>query len=162
MFRIESEKVFLKAFRPRDRKFVEVPKGLKFPLVMRDYVSWVDPYGVRVFVLFQPVGATKPVGIAFRRDQQASKTNPSGMCDWCHSWGSGEEVGLLTTDVNSKKRVGVNACLDLRCKEKTEDSANRAGLSVLAESKKLVERMSKFAADGLGITDAVQEDAVEA
>ena len=130
MFRIATETDFLNAFRPRDRKHVEPPKGITFPMVSRDYVSWVDPTGVRAFLVFVPTGSKQPVGIAFRRDQ--SGANPaSAMCDWCHGYGSADLIGLLTTDVSSKRRVGVNACLDLRCRQHIEDAANRGGKSLL-------------------------------
>lgn len=157
MFRIPTEKAFLDAFRPRDRKFVEVPAGVQFPMVAQSYFSWVDPSGVRVFMVFQPEGSKELVGIAFRRDQSGSQPAPAAMCEWCRSSGTTDEIGLVTADVNSKRRVGVNACLDLRCKEKLEDAANRAGRSVLDEARKMVSRMTRFTAEGLGISDQVRE-----
>lgn len=151
MFRIESEKALLSAFRSRDRKYVELPKGTRLPLFVRDYLAWVDPYGVRVFLVFTPPGSKRLTGIAFRRDQQGDKTVPLGMCEWCRSAGSGDQIGLLTTDVDSKRRVGVNLCLDLRCNEKLESATNRAGGSVVEETQKLLERMTRFASEALGI-----------
>ena len=43
MFRVATEKDFLDAFRPRDRKHVELPPELKFPMIIQDYLAWVDP-----------------------------------------------------------------------------------------------------------------------
>ncbi len=63
----------------------------------------------------------------------------------------GGQIGLLTTDVDSKHRVGVNLCLDLRCSQRLESAANLAGRSVLDESKRLIERMARFAHEALGI-----------
>lgn len=151
MFQIESEKALLSAFRSRDRKVVEPPKGTRFPLFVRDYLSWVDPYGVRVFLVFNAPGTQRLIGIAFRRDQQGDKTLMSRLCDWCHASGSADQIGLLTTDLDSKRRVGVNLCLDLRCGERLESTANMAGRSALDESKRLLERMARFASEGLGI-----------
>lgn len=151
MFQIESEKEFLGAFRSRDRKVVEPPKGTRFPLFVRDYLAWVDPYGVRVFLVFSPPGAQRPIGIAFRRDQQGDKTLTGRVCDWCHANGSADQIGLLTTDLDSKRRVGVNLCLDLRCGEKLETMANLSGRNVLEESKKLLARMARFASESLGL-----------
>jgi hypothetical protein len=74
MFRIETEKELQNAFRSRDRKHVEPPKGTQFPLFVRDYLSWMDPYGVRVFLVFTAPAAQKPTGIAFRRDEQGDKS----------------------------------------------------------------------------------------
>ncbi|MFP2924488.1 FBP domain-containing protein [Pyxidicoccus sp. 3LG] len=130
MFRIESEKELLAAFRSRDRKHVELPKGTKLPLFVRDYLSWVDPYGVRVFLVFTAPGSKRLTGIAFRRDQQGDKTLVARVCDWCRNAGSGDQIGLLTTDVDSKRRVGVNLCLDLRCNERLESTTDLAGANL--------------------------------
>jgi hypothetical protein len=151
MFQLQSEKEFLSSFRSRDRKVAEPPKGTRFPLFVRDYLAWVDPYGVRVFLVFQAPGAQRPIGIAFRRDQQGDKALMSRVCEWCHSNGSADQIGLLTTDVDSKRRVGVNLCLDLRCGERLESEANRQGRSVLDDMKQLLEKMERFATEGLGI-----------
>lgn len=151
MFRIETEKEFLSAFRSRDRKSVEPPKGTRFPLFVRDYLAWVDPYGVRVFLVFTAPGSKRPTGIAFRRDQQGDKALALRVCEWCRASGSADQIGLLTTDVDSKRRVGVNLCLDLRCNEKLEQAANMSGRSVLDDTKELIERMSRFASEALGM-----------
>ncbi len=151
MFRIETEKELLNAFRSRDRKHVELPKGTRLPLFVRDYLAWVDPYGVRVFLVFTAPGSKRPTGIAFRRDQQGDKTLALRVCDWCRASGSADQIGLLTTDVDSKRRVGVNLCLDLRCNEKLEAATNMAGGSVLDENRQLLERMARFANEALGI-----------
>lgn len=150
MFRIESEKELQRAFRSRDRKYVELPRGTQLPLFVRDYMSWVDPYGVRVFLLFTAPGARQPTGIAFRRDQQGDPTLAPKLCDWCMS-PTEAEVGLLTTDVDSKRRVGVNVCLDLRCGERLEALADRSGRSALDEKARLMERMARFASEALGL-----------
>ena len=64
---------------------------------------------------------------------------------------SADQIGLLTTDVDAKRRVGVNLCLDLRCNEKLEATTNMAGGSVLDENKQLIERMARFASEALGM-----------
>ena len=150
MFRIETEKDLLQAFRPRDRDKVELPKGLSFPLFVRDYLSWTEPAGTRVFLLCHSPEGKLPMGLAFRRDQSGGSL-PSQMCDWCHSYGSSNEIGLLTTDVNSKRRVGVNLCLDLRCKEKMESVADRSGRHFRDMLPPVLERMRRFAREALGI-----------
>ncbi|NOJ97911.1 hypothetical protein HMI51_33855 [Corallococcus coralloides] len=150
MFRIESEKELLRAFRSRDRKHVELPKGTQLPLFVRDYLSWVDPYGVRVFLVFVAPGSKQPVGIAFRRDQQGDPTLSPKMCDWCRT-STDAEIGLLTTDVDSKRRVGVNVCLDLRCGERLEAMSDRSGRSDLDDKARLMERMARFASETLGL-----------
>jgi hypothetical protein len=151
MFRIETEKDLLNAFRSRDRKHVELPKGTRFPLFVRDYLAWVDPYGVRVFLVFTAPDSQRPTGIAFRRDQQGDKNTVPHVCDWCRSHGTSDQVGLLTTDVDSKRRVGIGLCLDLRCSERLETTANLAGRNVIDETKRLIERMARFAHEALGM-----------
>lgn len=156
MFRIESEKALQQAFRSRERKYVELPKGLQLPLFVRDYLSWVDPYGVRVFLVFVAPGSKQPTGIAFRRDQQGDPTLASTMCDWCQS-PTEAQVGLLTTDVDSKRRVGVYACLDLRCGERLEALADRSGRSAMDEKARLIERMARFASEALELDSGSDE-----
>ncbi|RKH77019.1 hypothetical protein D7Y21_37890 [Corallococcus sp. AB045] len=150
MFRIESEKELLRAFRSRDRKHVELPKGTQLPLFVRDYLSWVDPYGVRVFLVFVAPGSKQPTGIAFRRDQQGDPTLAPKMCDWCRT-STDAEIGMLTTDVDSKRRVGVYVCLDLRCGERLEAMSDRSGRSDLDDKARLIERMARFASEALGL-----------
>ena len=151
MFRIETEKELLNAFRSRDRKHVELPKGTKLPLFVRDYLSWVDPYGVRVFLVFTAPGSKRLTGIAFRRDQQGDKTLAVRVCDWCRNASGGDQIGLLTTDVDSKRRVGVNLCLDLRCNERLESTTDLAGANLQEAIRQMTERMARFATEALGM-----------
>lgn len=151
MFRIETERELLAAFRSRDRKHVELPRGTRLPLHVRDYLAWVDPYGVRVFLVFSAPGSKRLTGIAFRRDQQGDKAAGPQVCDWCMSPNGADQVGLLTTDVDAKRRVGVNLCMDLRCNERLESAANLSGRSAVEDTKRLVERMSRFATEALGM-----------
>jgi hypothetical protein len=148
MFRLESEAALLNAFRPSDRKLVELQPGLKLPLFVRDYLAWTHPAGGRAYVVFAvPEGS--PTGIVF--DTNGGGSSVPSMCDWCHFNGVGSQVGLLTARVNSKKRVGVHICSDLSCKQKLEDEANRSGISALPLMKKLMERMGRFASEALRI-----------
>jgi hypothetical protein len=150
VFRIETERDLLHAFRPRDRKAVELPEGIKFPLFVRDYLAWTEPAGTRVFLVVpSPGGGPRPLGIAFRRDSQGG--SGSCLCDWCHSYGTLGEVGLLTTDVNSKRRVGMNLCVDLRCKEKLETAADLSGRHTRELMAPMMERISRFAREALRI-----------
>jgi FBP C-terminal treble-clef zinc-finger len=151
MFRIETEKDLLQAFRPRDRKTLELPEGIKFPLFVRDYLAWSEPAGTRVFLMLpSPGDSRQPVGIAFRRDSPGGGPG-SCMCDWCHSYGAADEIGLLTTDVSSKRRVGINLCIDLRCKEKLESAADLSGRHPRELLQPLMERMVRFASEALRI-----------
>jgi hypothetical protein len=128
-----------------------MPAGVTFPLFVRDYLTWTETSGARVYLVFAAPGSRKPIGIIFRRDTSDSGALGSRICDWCHNTGSSSEVGLLTTDVNSKVRVGVCLCVDLRCKEKLEDAADRAGRLPREALERLRERMFRFAHEALGI-----------
>lgn len=151
MFRIETEKDLLNAFRPRDRKHVELPPDMRFPLFVRDYRAWSDPTHVRTFLVLSEPRSGRPMGIVFRRDQQPGGTVVSHMCDWCHSHGTSDQVGLLTAEASSKRRVGVNLCLDLRCGEKIEDAANLSGRNTRELMRQYMERVVRFVHEGLGI-----------
>jgi hypothetical protein len=151
VFRLETDRALIESFRPRDRRVIEMPAGVTFPLFVRDYLAWTETSGARVYLVFAAPGSRKPIGLIFRRDSSGTQPPTSNMCDWCHSYGSSSEVGLLTTDVNSKRRVGVSLCMDLRCKEKIEDAADRSGRYPREALDQLRERMSRFAHEALGI-----------
>jgi hypothetical protein len=151
VFRLETDRALIESFRPRDRRVIEMPGGITFPLFVRDYLAWTETSGARVYLVFAAPGTRRPIGLIFRREASDSGALTSRLCDWCHSYGSSSEVGLLTTDVNSKRRVGVHLCLDLRCKEKLEDAADRAGRHPLEALERLQERMFRFAHEALGI-----------
>jgi hypothetical protein len=151
VFRLETDRALIESFRARDRRVIEMPPGITFPLFVRDYLVWTETSGARVYLVFAAPGSRKPIGIIFRRDSSDSGARTSRMCDWCHSQGSSSEVGLLTTDVNNTRRVGVVLCVDLRCKQKLEDAADRSGRHPLEVLEQLQERMFRFAHEALGI-----------
>lgn len=150
MFLLEDDRALINAFRPRDRRLIEMPADVSFPFFVRDYLAWTETSGARVYLIFAEPGSRRPIGIIFRRDTSGGAPIAQ-MCDWCHSYGSSNEVGLLTTDASNKRRVGVHLCLDLRCKDKLEDAANRSGHHPLPVLERLQERMFRFAHEALGI-----------
>jgi hypothetical protein len=149
MFLIQSEKELLNAFRPRDRNAFEPPPGRTYPVFVRDYLSWVDPSGAHVYLIIQDPSSKRPLGIAFRRNPGSAAG--AQLCDWCHTHGSSQDINLLTTDRNSKRRVGVLLCTDLRCGEKIEQHANLSGRSPIEPRQRMLERMMRFARECLGI-----------
>ncbi len=151
VFKLDSEKALLAAFRPRDRKVVELPAHTAFPLVVHDYFAWTHPAGGRVYLVFAIPGGA-PTGIRF--DNYGGGLGPAvpHMCDWCHSPGMGTSVGMLSTYVNAKKRVGVHVCIDLSCQQKLEDEADRGGYSARPAIEKLIARMGQFASEALKIS----------
>jgi len=149
MFRLLSDAELMKAFRPKDQPRVELPVGMSYPVVIRDYFAWTHPSGGRVFLVFATRGGA-PTGIVFDSNGGGTDLVPN-MCDWCHSYSVGSKVAVLTARLNSRKRVGVNICGDLSCRQKLEDEANRTGRSVLPALDGLVERMGRFASEALRI-----------
>lgn len=149
MFKLDSEEALLRAFRPKDRELVELSPDVRLGEPVRGYLAWTHPAGGRVNVVFTARGGP-PTGIVF--DTNGSTTAPvPQMCEWCHFPGVGSQVALLTARVNGKKRAGVHLCVDLSCKQKLEDEADRAGRSALPAIEGLVERIARFAEDALGI-----------
>lgn len=147
LFKISNETELLDCFRPGDQKEVLVPQDLKFPVRVQDYLSWIEPSGCRVYLIFRESVDSAPLGIVFRRDQDPGVS--AVMCEWCHSVRSGESVGLLTARASNKKRVGMNLCRDLSCKGKvtTAPAANDV-VELIAPAEKMrriIQRMSSFA-----------------
>ncbi|MBE2252793.1 MAG: FBP domain-containing protein [Myxococcus sp.] len=147
MFKLDTPTALLDSFRPKDRRLVDLPSDLKFPLAVKDYLAWTHPGGGRVFIVFATPGGV-PTGIAF--DSNAGSAAPA-MCSWCHTSSVGTGVGLLVATLNNNKRVGVMVCSDLSCREKLEEQANRAGASVRPAMEKLMARVGLFASDALKI-----------
>lgn len=148
MFKLDSEQALLAAFRPRDQKVIELSREVKFPAFVRHYLAWQHPAGGKVFLVFATPGGA-PTGIAFT-DYGAGPALPH-MCHWCRSPGLGSEVSMLTAQASSKRTIGVQLCTDLSCQRKLEDEADRSGRSVLPAMTALIERMGRFANEGLGI-----------
>ncbi len=147
MFNLESEEALIAAFRPKDSTWVELPPQLQLPMFVRDYLAWVHPAGGRVYLVFAVPGGV-PTGIVLEGN---SGSAAPAMCDWCHCSSVGTGVGLLTAQLNAKKRVGVHVCSDLSCKKKLEEAADRIGRSVLPAMEKLIARMGRFASEALQI-----------
>lgn len=151
MFRILNEQQLLNAFRPRDRKVFDLPVGVTWPLVVRGCYSWVEPAGARAYTVFQDPGTGRALGLMFRRDGQQSKDATGCLCEWCHQLGTLDKVGLLTCEKSSKRRIGTWLCKDLQCCERAEDAAYRSGKNAQLARQQVLERMWRFAHDGLGI-----------
>lgn len=149
MFRLDTEEALVAAFRPKDRQPMALPPGVTFPLAVRDCLSWTHPAGGRAYLVFATPGGV-PTGIAFDVGGGSGPGVPH-MCDWCHFVGAGNQVGLLTAQVDGRTRAGVNVCADLSCKQKLEDEADRLGTSAVLAVKNLITRMGRFAGEALKI-----------
>lgn len=126
LFSIASEEELIKSFRPRDQKKLLLPEKMKFPLNVRSYFTWRDPSGVYTYLVCKMPNWDMPRGVAFK------KTSPSGdpvggLCNWCHSYGTSDEIGLLSVAMSSNVSNSYYLCQDLNCIEKIEDATARAG-----------------------------------
>lgn len=125
-FVIASEQEMISAFRPRDQKKLVIPHVLKFPLAVNTYFRWKEPSGVYTYLVFKRPNWDMPRAVAFKRSQPAGEPI-GGMCNWCHSYGTSEEIGMLSVKVNSEVSLSYFLCQDLRCVEKIEENAALAG-----------------------------------
>jgi FBP C-terminal treble-clef zinc-finger len=149
MIRIQSENDLLEAFREIDRDTVRMTSNLKFPLAISDYLAWVEPSGHRTFLVFEDAKSRSLIGVAFKRTHPPAEPI-TNMCEWCHSVSGSGKIGLLTADVNKKRRVGVYLCRDLQCKGNIEADPPsvhdlRESIGKQEKTMRVLERMSNFA-----------------
>lgn len=147
MFRISSDKKLLESFRLIDREEVVLPSSFHFPLLVKDYLTWTEPSGHRVYLVFNDRITGMPLGIVFRQTSTGGVV--AQMCDWCHSVRGGNAVSLLTATASSNRRVGLYLCHNLSCMEKTEEAPGVDDIPVLMlpreRIQKLIKRMGEFA-----------------
>lgn len=126
-FTIASEQELVEAFRYRDQKKLVLPeKQLPFPFKVRSYLTWKEPSGVYTYLVFKMPNWDQPRGVAFKRT--ASTGEPTGgLCNWCHAYGSSEEIGMLSVALSATVSSSYFICQDLRCIEKIEEGAALAG-----------------------------------
>ena len=148
MIKIDNEQQLLQLFRPIDRDEVVVPAGQSYPIVIRDYHSWVEPSGARAFLVFQEPDGRSAAGVVFRRQHPVGDP-VNNMCEWCHSVRSHQTIGLLTAKASKNRRVGLNVCRDLNCKEhvRARPGVNDLRESITPDQKifKITHKMSDFA-----------------
>jgi hypothetical protein len=140
-FSIQSEDELVKSFRLRDQKKLTFPTGLTYPFNVKSYFTWQDPNGVYTYLVMQRPNWDMPRGIAFKRTPNNGEPT-GGLCNWCYAYGSSEDIGMLTLNLNANVTVGYHICLDLRCIEKIEETAAREGKSPDKAAGALYERMN--------------------
>jgi hypothetical protein len=147
MIRIVNETQLKEFFRNLDQDEVSTI-GLKFPMGLKDYTSWLEPSGHRVYLVFRDTESQKPRGIVFTRTHSHTD-GISKMCDWCHSVRGGDSIGLLSARASQNLTIGVELCTDLSCKEKLAHTPGvndvRETLSPDEKIERLLKKMSDFA-----------------
>ncbi|MFS4459145.1 FBP domain-containing protein [Bdellovibrio sp. HCB2-146] len=142
-FSVDSEKELIQAFRLRDQKKLVLPDNLKFPLNVRSYFTWKEPSGVYVYLVFKMPNWDMPRGVAFKRTPPTGES-VGGLCNWCHAYGSSEEIGFLSVVMDPNISNSYILCRDLSCIEKIEDAAMLAGKDPEKPIAELYHRMSKL------------------
>lgn len=142
-FEIENEDDLLKTFPVKEQKRVVLPSKLVFPLRTQYYFTWLSPDGFYVYLVFKKPEWSAPKGVVFRGRNTVAQPC-SAMCDWCHSFGGSNEIGMMLTSVNANRSVGMNLCLDLSCIEKTETIALIAGKNFEKLADKVCQNIVAF------------------
>jgi hypothetical protein len=152
MLRITSEAQLLQTFREIDRDEVQLPSTLKFPLAVKNFTSWIEPSGHRVYLVFERESQGEAVGVVFQRTRGNSEAAPA-MCQWCNAVRGGSGVSLLTASVDKNHRIGIHLCSDLKCGEHENGTPSvhdlRESLSKTEKLLRLVGRMNEFAKKNL-------------
>lgn len=142
-FTIDSETEFINCFRLRDQKKLVMPAKLKFPMKVRSYFTWQESSGVYTYLIYKNPSWDMPRGMALKKLHHSGEP-VGGLCGWCNSYGSSEEIGTLSVAVNSKTTFAYLLCNDLRCVEKIEDLSAMAGKSPEKYIDQLYRRISLF------------------
>jgi hypothetical protein len=143
-FTLRSDEDLLATFRKPDQKSVVLPQNAPYPIPVKYYYTWTESSGVYTYLVFKRGGYETPQGLVFQRNGSGSHASPAGMCDWCHHSGPSDEVGLLTTQVNSQVSGGTWLCLDLSCLQKIEAKTGSAAKNIEKLTQKLCKKMDEF------------------
>lgn len=142
-FSIASEEELVRAFRLRDQKKLILPEKLSFPFNVRSYFTWKEPSGVYTYLVFKMPNWESPRGVAFKRT--ASTGEPTGgLCNWCHAYGSSEDIGMLSVAMSGNVSSSYFICQDLRCIEKIEEASMLGGKDPSKNIADLYYRMEKL------------------
>lgn len=143
MLRIQDRNELLSLFRDIDRDFVEVPKDMKFPLAVIDYLAWKESSGHRTYLVLEDKIGGRPFAMNFERTKN-SEAVPM-MCNWCHAVRPASDVALMTVAVSKRKRVGLYLCSDLSCKSNLLDSPSVHDMrETLDKSEKIIRLAQKI------------------
>ena len=143
-FTLRSETDLIATFRDQEKDRIVLPKHAQYPVPVEHYFAWTEPSGVYTYLVFKRSDWETPLGLVFQRNGQGSHFGPAGLCDWCHTSGAGDEVGLLTTTLTPQSTGGTWLCLDLSCTQKIEERTGMGGKNTEKHIRKLCERIGKF------------------
>lgn len=142
-FSIASEEELVEAFRNRDQKKLVLPEKLPFPFNVRSYFAWKEPSGVYTYLVFKMPNWESPRGVAFKRTPSTGEPM-GGLCNWCHAYGSSEDIGMLSVAMSADVSNSYFICQDLRCIEKIEENAALSGKDPAKYIDQLYYRIEKL------------------
>ncbi|MGZ3770556.1 MAG: FBP domain-containing protein [Bdellovibrio sp.] len=142
-FAIVSEEELVKSFRLRDQKKLILPNNLQYPLNARSYFSWKESSGTYTYLVFKMPNWDMPRGVVFKRSNPVGELT-GGLCDWCHSYGPSDEIGMLSVTMSSTVSASYFLCQNLNCIEKIEDTSMLSGKSPEKYIAQLYHKMEKF------------------
>lgn len=143
LFSISSEEELVQCFRTRDQKKLVLPANLKFPFTVQSYFTWKESSGVYTYLVCKMPTWDLPRGVAFKRTPPSGEPT-GGLCSWCNSYGTSEDIGLLSVAMSANVSNSYLICQDLRCIEKIEESSMRAGKSPEKHIHELYHKMAKL------------------
>ena len=146
VFVIESKDEFNQCFREKDQKKLILPMGLKFPLAVRSYFTWSEPSGVYTYLVFKKPNWDLPRGAVFKKVAQHGEP-VGGLCSWCNSYGSSEDIGMFSVAVNANTSFSYILCQGFRCVEKIEETAALSGKNPEKNFHSLYHRIESFFSD---------------
>jgi hypothetical protein len=142
-FSIASEEELVNAFRLRDQKKLLLPDSFRFPMNVRSYLAWQEPSGVYTYLVFKMPNWDLPRGVAFKRSHSSGEPT-GGLCNWCHAYGSSEEISMLSVTMSAKESRAYFLCQDLRCIEKIEEASMLGGKNPEKYIAELYHRIEKL------------------
>ncbi|WP_413288597.1 FBP domain-containing protein [Bdellovibrio sp. HCB337] len=143
LFSIESEEDLVKAFRSRDQKKLVLPENLQYPLNVRSYFTWKESSGVYTYLIFKRPNWDLPRGVAFKRTPPSAEPT-GGLCNWCHAYGTSDQIGLLSVAMSAEVSSSYLICQDLTCIEKIEEECARSGKDPEKYIEELYRKMTKL------------------
>lgn len=143
-FRLASEEEVMACFREKDRRKVILPRLMPFPVVADYYYAWGEASGTYLYLLFRRPEWADPRGVVFKRMHATGDARTGRMCDWCHAYGGGDQVGMMTTALDARRSAGLVLCLDLACFDKLETISDQSRKPIEKLAAGLLERMGSF------------------
>lgn len=143
-FELATEEDVLACFREKDQRKVILPRLMPYPVSADYYYSWGESSGVYQYLLFRRPEWKTPRGVVFKRMHTAGEGQAGRMCDWCHSYGGSDQVGMMTTILDPNRSAGFVLCLDIACFDKLETISNQSKKPLEKLAGGLLERMSSF------------------